>query len=437
MGNLNEARWAGPLTLAAAGLFAPDGLILGRVYNRVLRDASDRHLLCVASTGSGKSASFVLPNLFYGWEGSVVVYDPSTELHRLSGAHRAQWTRVVHLAPTSRTSDCCNPLDAVRIGEDEEVRDAQLVGEMLADPDGKGEQHMSDAGAHFMALAAEGLGGLVLYGRYTQRATSLPALNGYLVRHPWRTVLRAMERYPHAAIQRAGAILRQIGGENESSAIFSTLTRTLRIYTDPILARMAQRSDFAWRDLRERARPMSLYLSIPFADQHRLQPWGRLIIRQALDEITRDLEGLAAYAPPHRTDQKWPVLALLDEFAALGKLEIVSRALGYVRKYGLRLALITPSLQDVFREYGEHHNLFEASKLKLAFGIEDTTIAKTVSGWIGQRTRWQGQGPHRRSTREPLFSDTAVTQMPERQMVLVAGTVRVRAWQTYYKTLTF
>lgn len=424
-GSLNDARWAGPFALAARGLFATQGLILGRGYNRLLRDDTDTHVLCVAETGAGKTASFVMPNLLT-WPASVVAYDPKSELYGLSAAHRAQWTRVVHLSPTSMTSDCFNPLDALRLGTDYEVRDAQLIGEMLADPGKKGADHMSDTGAHFSELASEGIGGLVLYGKYTGRATSLPALNWLTVEHAWPELLTAMARYPHAAIRRAGRILEQIKGEGEESAIFSSLTRTLRIYTDPVLARMASRSDFAWHDLRERPRPMSLYLTVPLADRERLKPWLRLVVRELLDHVMSHLDAW-----------EHALLGMLDEFHSLGRMTALEEAVLEVRGYGFRLALITPSIKKIEEEYGSKHLFFEATHTKLAMGIRDTDIAKVVSGWVGERTRWHGHGPHRQSRREPLMPYTAVTNLAPRQMVIVAGNTRVRARQAYYKHITY
>src|SRR3546814_2398317 len=61
--------------------------------------------------------------------------------------------------------------------------------------------------------------------------------------------------------------------------------------------------------------------------------WLRLMLAQALTDLAR------APASPAR-----PVLFLLDEFAALGRLEPVERAMGLMAGYGIQL---WPILQDV------------------------------------------------------------------------------------------
>lgn len=418
----NNATWTGLLTLASRGMLAPEGIILATRYNRLVRDNGDTHLLCVAETGAGKTASFVLPNLFYGWPASVVVYDPKGELYSLSGPHRAVWTHVKRLDPLSMASDCFNPLDAIRIGKDQEVRDAQLIGEMLADPGSKGADHMSDTGSHFTALASEGIGGLVLYGKYTHRATSLPALNTLTVNERWSALLKAMGKYPHTAIRRAGRILEQIKGEGEASGIFSSLTKTLRIYTDPVLARCASRSDFTWHDLRNRTRPMSLYMTVPFADQERLKPWLRLLTAQMIDHATS-----------HLGDWQHPLLGILEEFTILGRMNLIQSAITNVRGYGFRLALITPSIKGIKDEYGSNHKFFETTHTKLAMGIADPDIATEVSSWIGDTTRYYGSGPQRYPRREPLFSATAVQNMHPRHVLIVSGRTKLLARQAYYK----
>ena len=76
------------------------------------------------------------------------------------------------------------------------------------------------------------------------------------------------------------------------------------------------------------------------------------------------------------------LLGMFDEFTSLGKMTILEKALTYTRGYGFRLALITPSIKEIRREYGHDHTFFETTHTKLAMGIEDADIATEVSRWI-------------------------------------------------------
>src|SRR6266851_5558777 len=169
--------WATPRQLRKAGLFANEGLILGRVHGRLLRHNGREHVFVVASTQSGKSSCFVLPNLLGGWRESVIVSDPKGELLAASGDRRGMFSRVVHLAPISSVGQHYNVLEAIPKGQDGEVRAVQLITEALIDPAGKGVDKRSGSDEHFTAMAGEALNGLILYGLYTQRARSLGALH--------------------------------------------------------------------------------------------------------------------------------------------------------------------------------------------------------------------------------------------------------------------
>ena len=274
-------RWSTTRQLRQAGLFATDGLILGRRGRRLLRHNGPEHLLVVASTQSGKTSNFVYPNLLT-WRQSVLVNDAKDELYPETAGWRSTFSRVVQLKPTSSTSACYNLLDAVEIESDQMIRQTGLIAEGLTDPEGAGTDRMSGTSKHFTDLAAETLHGLMLYGLYTQRARSLGALNALLRTLDWKKLLRAMRTYPNAAIRGSAMVLGRIE-DRELSGVLSTASRALRLYGDPLIQRATDRSDFTLRDVRDRARPLSLYLSIPFGDQERLRPWSRLVIRQILN----------------------------------------------------------------------------------------------------------------------------------------------------------
>ena len=44
---------------------------------------------------------------------------------------------------------------------------------------------------------------------------------------------------------------------------------------------------------------------------------------------------------------------LLDEFPAIGKIEVLETAAGFVAGYGMKLMLINQSLDQLFQIYGE------------------------------------------------------------------------------------
>ena len=99
--------------------------------------------------------------------------------------------------------------------------------------------------------------------------------------------------------------------------------------------------------------------------------------------IARSLTDMArtAIKPPA------PVLYLLDEFAALGNLAPVERAMGLMAGYGVQL---WPILQDVHQlraAYGQRAGTFLSNAAVLqVFGVNDHESSRLVSDLLGQET---------------------------------------------------
>jgi type IV secretion system protein VirD4 len=422
------AHWSTPGQLRRAGLFANEGLILGKVGGQYLCHNGPEHALVVGTTQSRKTSSFAFPNLL-SWRHGVICHDPKFELHPGTAEWRGTFSRVVLLSPTSSTSHRYNLLAAVEhaLRTNQEIRAVQLVSQMLADPEGKGTASMSDAGKHFLGMAEIALNGLILYGLYTQRARSLGALRALVMGQPFPTTLTEMARYPHQTIQEAGKILSQTDGQNERSGIFSTMIQTLWPYSDPLIQRATDSSDFTLRDLRERARPISVYLSIPFGDQQRLRPWVRTVLKQLCDHCVSRKEGWA-----------WKMLGLIDEVPSVKRLLFLADGLNYVAGYGFRLALITPTMKELAQTYGRDHHFLEGCGIKVICGVRDRQVADIFSGDLGEtevtQARQVGRGTWVRDRKKvPLLSSTALMDLRSDTALVQIGQYKVLAEKAYYK----
>jgi type IV secretion system protein VirD4 len=109
-----------------------------------------------------------------------------------------------------------------------------------------------------------------------------------------------------------------------------------------------------------------------------------------------------------------PVLFLLDEFAALGHLSVIERAMGLMAGYGLQLWPILQDLSQLEALYGRKAATFLANAGVLqAFNVNDLATARWLSELIGASTiaystgsstvqGWRGPLPdHRRVTSPP------------------------------------
>ena len=104
---------------------------------------------------------------------------------------------------------------------------------------------------------------------------------------------------------------------------------------------------------------------------------------QALQDIARDAEAAQAGS----VHLKQPALFLLDEFAALGRLEAVERAMGLMAGYGLQLWPILQDMSQLKDLYGARANTFVANAGVLqTFGVNDFETAKWLSQSMGKET---------------------------------------------------
>jgi len=91
-----EARFANAGEINKAGLFAKDGIIVGKWKERYLMFSGAQFVLLAAPTRSGKGVGIVIPNLL-NWPESVVVLDVKLENFLITSKFRAQWGQEVYL----------------------------------------------------------------------------------------------------------------------------------------------------------------------------------------------------------------------------------------------------------------------------------------------------------------------------------------------------
>jgi len=90
---------------------------------------------------------------------------------------------------------------------------------------------------------------------------------------------------------------------------------------------------------------------------------------------------------------------MLDEFAALGRLDFFESQLAFMAGYGIRSFLITQSLNQLERAYGPNHAILDNCHIRIAFSTNDERTAKRVSDASGLRrnARHEDYAGHRLS----------------------------------------
>lgn len=434
-----SARWAGTKDITDAGLFAVDGVVLGRLDKRYLRHDGPEHVLCFAPTRSGKGVGLVIPSLLT-WPGSAIVHDIKGENWQLTSGWRARFGRVLLFDPTNAASAAYNPLLEVRRGE-REVRDVQNIADILVDPEGQLERRN-----HWEKTSHSLLVGAILHVLYAEKDKTLAGVAAFLSdpRRPIAATLTAMMRTahlgdrPHTVVAQAARELLN-KSENERSGVLSTAMSFLSLYRDPVIAAVTRRCDWRIDDLVSDARPLTLYLVVPPSDISRTKPLVRLILNQIGRRLTEEL---------HNTNRKHRLLFMLDEFPSLGRLDFFESQLAFMAGYGLKAFLIAQSLNQIEKAYGQNNAILDNCHVRVAFATNDERTAKRLSDALGTTTElramknyaghrlspWLGHlMVSRQETARALLTPGEIMQLPpDDEIILVSGAAPIRAQKVRY-----
>lgn len=357
---------------------ASTGLLIGRdaKSSRPLRYDGPAHLLTMAPTRTGKGVGSIIPNLLTA-DRSVICIDPKGENAKITLRARQTFGPVQILDPfgvTGQTSAAFNPLD----GLDADSLDVAEGAGSLADALVHDEPGMAGE-AHWNEEAKALIGGLILMivaGEPIERRT-LSTLRDYLTLPPdaFLALLNRMQDNDAAGGLIARAANRHLAkSDREAAGVLSSAQRHTHFLDSPRMSAILARSDFKFADMKTRT--ATVFLVLPPDRLGTYSRWLRLMITHSLTEMA----GTPAKAGN-------PVLFLLDEFAALGHLTAVERAMGLMAGYGVQLWPILQDIHQLRATYGPRAGSFLSNTGVLqVFGVNDHESARLISDLLGQET---------------------------------------------------
>jgi type IV secretion system protein VirD4 len=362
-----------------AALGRANGLIVGREPKRggqLLRYDGPAHLMTIAPTRSGKGVGAIIPNLLTA-NRAIVCVDPKGENARVAARARRQFGQVHVLDPfeiTGEPTAAYNPLDLLNANSPDLVEDAALLADALVyDP----PAHVGEA--HWNEEAKALIAGLILHivcNREPDQRT-LPEVRNLLTASPQEFAATLAEMQASLAadglVRRAAN--RHLGkSDREATGVLSSAQRHTHFLDSARVNRSIARSDFRFCDLKSEVSTVFLVLPPERLETH--ARWLRLLVVQALQDIAGTPGNGGA-----------PVLFLLDEFAALGRLEPIERAFGYMAGYGVQLWPILQDMHQLWSTYGERAGTFLSNAgLVQVFNVADIETANWVSRSIGATT---------------------------------------------------
>ncbi|NKQ12651.1 conjugal transfer protein TraG [Pseudomonas sp. SST3] len=443
-----SARWAETNDIRKAGLDRPAGVLLGLYDDQYLRHDGPEHVLAFAPTRSGKGVGLVVPTLL-SWPASAVIHDIKGENWNLTAGWRSRFSHCLLFNPTDPLSAAYNPLLEVRRGA-HEVRDVQNIADILVDPEGALERRN-----HWEKTSHALLVGAILHVLYAGEDKTLRGVANFLSdpECPFEVTLHRMmttrhlgdETHPVVA-SAAREVLNK--SDNERSGVLSTAMSFLGLYRDPTVAQVTSHCDWRIADLIAAEHPVSLYLVVPPSDISRTKPLIRLILNQIGRRLTESLDGSDGVQRRHK------LLLMLDEFPALGRLDFFESALAFMAGYGLRAFLISQSLNQIDKAYGQNHSILDNCHVRVTFATNDERTAKRISETLGTATELRAQRNYaghrlapwlghlmvsRQETARPLLTPGEVMQLPpDEAVVMVSSVAPIKARKLrYYSDANF
>lgn len=376
------ARFAMPEETAA--MQNPVGAAFGHVDGAPLLLHTDKHVLLMASTRSGKGVSLIIPHLLR-YPASAFVLDPKGENARATYRHRSILNgKVLVLDPfgiTGLPQARFNPL-ARFTPENMEAESKALAGALVM---GQGSER-----DHWTASAQQLIAALILHVFASESIPShekdLPHVRRILLRDVDDTLKDMAKTTLADGLLASLAISFLDTPDKEFGSILSTAQRETEILDNPFIVKClaatgnGEQVDFAdWHK-----GTMTAYLCLSAPKFPVFSRWLRLVLTSALDEMTDVLN-----PPP------LPVCFMLDELATLGHLAAVENAVGLAAGYGVQLFTVfqdVAQMKDLYK--GRWASFIGNAGVRALFNLDDYDTAKYWSNFIGGRlvdTRSQQQ----------------------------------------------
>ncbi|MBU1828486.1 MAG: type IV secretory system conjugative DNA transfer family protein [Alphaproteobacteria bacterium] len=380
-----SSRWATADDVAEAGSVGTDGIRIGQFLNgngeqEWVSYKGDRHLLTVAPTRAGKGTTQIVPNLLT-YAGSALVIDPKGENAAITAEHRYNMGQEIHIVdPWSITpleglqSSAFNPLDWLDTSDPDMPENAMLLASALVV-----ETNSKDPFWDEEAKAL--LQGLIMYVATDPEEDGrrhLPRVRELLLQSTkdLNAMFAKMALSFHPIVRSTGERSLQKEEKMFASVIASAQSHTHFLDSDRIAMNM-KTSSFKFEHLK--TKPMTIYLVLPSDRLNTFGRWLRLMVQQAITVNARNIA----------TKPEKPILFLLDEFAALGRLTMVEQAYGLMAGYGMQLWGIVQDLNQLERIYDKGWQSFVSNAGMINyFGSSDKMTAEYFSSLCGDTTVW-------------------------------------------------
>lgn len=409
-GKRPTAGWAGLMEILGHR-FHRGQVFLGRPRMPLIKGLrpiglpTEKHMVTIAGTGSGKSTGALVPNLCLH-NGSVLCIDPKGELARITASRRGQGGNGVRgmgpavyvLDPFNTTgfgsSSAYNPFDEMAalasVEPDRPVSYAGMMAEALVKPLSEKEGYWDEAAKTYLrglilhVFASEPpekrtlsrLRELIAHGDAESHRAAVDA--GTIKAHDCTAHdvlierMRLARKGPYGDAIAAAAASTELMGHNQKGGVLTTAQEHTVFLDAPEIRRATSRSDFLLNQLKQI--PMSVYVCLP---PHMVSGkegrWLRMFVLLFIDMMMRV-----------KKVPKPPILLAIDEFPNLGRLDGMDLVAPTMRSYGARFWAVGQNIEQFQKAYPKSWGSFIGGAEAVQFmGIKHPATVKLLVEQLG------------------------------------------------------
>ncbi len=426
---------------------------------------TQKHLLTVAPTRSGKLLTASLPRCLEHM-GSLVALDVKDgELALIAARYRRDILghKVVIIDPwdlacsrLGMTPSCLNVIDWLDPENEDFVEDAMMIADsLITDRGGKDPFWNDEARSLVMGLILYVASSPIVLMPTEKKSRDLPQVRRLLNLSPIEfknfvggefeddgngneiLVRPGMLQSSNEHVRSSAArILNK--ASKEFSGVLSTAQQNTHFLESPRIQRALSKSDFSFDELENGN--IDIFIVLPAGRLLTYNRFLRMLLSIGITAVTR-----------FKTKPNPPVYFLIEEAAALGRMEVIEVAYGLMAGYGMQLHMIIQDFNQLASLYPERWQTFIAnSGVIQIFGTRDLmtseytsrlcgiTTIESLSEFSAERRAGLFSDPQFLSREDSLISrslitpDEIMTMHPAAQILILSHANPVTCFKTVY-----
>jgi type IV secretion system protein VirD4 len=392
-----------------------NGFIFGRKYDKIVRRKKevDGHVLVIGGSGTGKSSCIAIPTLL-AWGERVFAIDIKGELYT-EVKKRNPNANIKVFNPLNSGTYGYNPFYLLKKARNK-AQEAELIAFALI-PDSH-----EDKDPYWKENARSLLTGFILH--FYQEGFSFVDTMTKIQSVPIKEFIKEIYATTKSSVVPIYLNAFVDMADKTLSGIYSQLCSSIRLFAtdNDVIDSLTREKNIIPDDLENGA---SIYIQV---HEELLESWQGLI-SLIINQFIMHFQRRAERTPP-------PILFMLDEFAQLGKVNNVAKALSTLRSKKITMCVMVQGLEQLDEIYGRNvqRGIVNNCAYHVLLGSRDTETLKNYANYAGKYDYVkmsethnysymgtpQGSSKSASEERREIFDDYRDLILPEEQLHLFA-----------------